>query len=42
MVSLFFKLGSKYEALHDLAVVGLSLVGRFSCCRRTGGAAGKE
>jgi carboxyl-terminal processing protease len=27
---LFFKLGSKYEALHDLAVVGLSLVGRFS------------
>ena len=41
-MSLFFKLGSKYEALHDLAVVGLSLVRRFSCCLRTGGAAGER
>src|SRR6266511_1046040 len=41
MVSLCFKLGSKYEALHDLAIGGLSLARRFFCLR-TGGGGGKE
>jgi hypothetical protein len=42
MVGLFFKFGSKYEALHDLAVVGLSPAGFSPCSVRAGRAAGKE
>src|SRR5213075_14709 len=42
MVSLFFKFGSKYEALHDFAVVGLSLAGSSPRGIRAGREPGKS